>query len=395
MREVRVGLVGYNFMGRTHSNAYRQVAAYFPELEAQPVQQVVCGRNEERLRAAAQQLGWEEIETDFDRLIERDDIDLIDLSTPNNVHVEMAIKAAEAGKHVFCEKPLGMSVAEAREALQAVERAGVVHMLCHNYRRAPAVSLAKRMIDEGALGSIYHWRAQYLQDWLLDPKAPMVWRCRKEVAGSGALGDLMAHSIDLALWLVGDIDQVVCDMATFVKQRPLMEATDSGLGARTAGGSQMGTVDVDDGVTALARFANGALGTFEATRFAAGRKNYNCFEINGSGGSIRFNLERMNELEYYNAEDPADRMGFKVIQATDPCHPFMGLPEGGGPRYWPPGHIIGYEHTFINTVADLMRGIARGHNPRPNFEDGVKIQAVLEACEQAADKQEWVKVESI
>lgn len=394
MREVRVGLVGYNFMGRTHSNAYRQVRVYFPELEAQPVQKVICGRNEERVKAAADQLGWEEVETDFDRLVERDDIDLIDISTPNNVHVEMAIKAAQAGKDVFCEKPLGMNLAEAREGLAAVQKAGVVHMICHNYRRVPAVSLAKQMVDEGALGTIYHWRAQYLQDWLLNPQAPMLWRMRKEIAGSGALGDLMAHSIDLALWLVGDIDQVACDMATFVNQRPLAKTVDTGLGASAAEGSQMGTVDVDDGVVALARFANGALGTFEATRFATGHKNYNCFEINGSKGSIRFNLERMNELEYYNAEDPADRMGFEVIQTTDPSHPFMGLPDDG-PRYWPPGHIIGYEHTFINTVADLMRGIASGESPRPNFEDGVKIQAVLEACEQAAEQGGWVQVNKV
>ncbi len=393
--EVSVGMVGYNFMGKAHSNAYRQVGVFFPELAARPVQKVICGRNEERVTAAAQQLGWEETETDFDRLVARDDIDLIDISTPNNVHIPMAIKAAQAGKHVFCEKPLAMNLAEAREGLAAVEQAGIVHMICHNYRRAPAVSLAKQMIDDGILGTIYHWRAQYLQDWLLDPQAPMRWRMRKEVAGSGVLGDLMAHSIDLALWLMGDIDQVACDMATFVKQRPLLEKVDTGLGAEAAEGAEMGTVDVDDGAIALARFANGALGTFEATRFAAGRKNYNCFEINGSRGSVRFNLERMNELEYYNAEDPADRMGFQVIQATDPGHPFMGLPEGGGPRYWPPAHIIGYEHTFINTVADLMRGIAAGESPRPNFEDGVKVQAVLEACEQAADRQEWIKVESI
>ena len=393
MREVRVGLVGYNFMGRVHSNAYRQVRVYFPELEVQPVQRALCGRSEERVKAAAAQLGWDESETDFDRLVQRDDIDLIDISTPNNVHVAMATKAAQAGKHVFCEKPLALNLAEAREGLAAIQQTGVVHMICHNYRRAPAVSLAKQMIDQDALGTIYHWRATYLQDWLLDPQTPMVWRCRKEIAGSGVLGDLVAHSVDLALWLVGDIDRVACDMATFVKQRPLMAATDTGLGASAAKGGRMGTVDVDDGTVVLARFANGALGTFEATRFAAGRKNYNCFEINGSKGSIRFNLEQMNELEYYNAEAPAGRTGFQLIQATDPTHPFMGLPEGGGPRYWPAAHIIGYEHTFINTVADLMRGIAAGESPRPNFEDGVKVQAVLEACEQAAEEKNWAEVE--
>ncbi len=395
MKEVRVGLVGYNFMGRAHSNAYRQVAIYFPELEAQPVQKVICGRSEGPLTAAAAQLGWEEAETNFDELLQRDDVDLIDICTPNNVHVPMAIKAAQAGKHVLCEKPLAMNLAEAREALAAVQEAGVVHMVCHNYRRVPAIALAKKMIEDGDLGTIYHWRGTYLQDWLLDPAAPLVWRCKKEIAGSGVLGDLVAHSVDLALWLVGDIDRVACDMETFVKQRPLLESVDTGLGATAAESAEMGAVDVDDGVIALARFANGALGTFEATRFAAGRRNYNYFEINGSRGSLRFNLERMNELEYYNVDDPGDRQGFAVIQVTEPCHPFLGLPEQGGPRYWPPGHIIGYEHTFINTVADLMRGIASGENPRPSFEDAVKVQAVLEACEQSAQEQGWAEVEHI
>jgi len=391
MGEIRVGLVGYAFMGRTHSNAYRQIPFYFPEIESKPVLKVLCGRSPEPLAQAAAIMGWEDTETDFDALVARDDIDLIDITTPNNVHVEMAIKAAQAGKHVFCEKPLAMSLAEARQAQEAVEAAGVVNMICYNYRRAPAISLAKQMINDGALGTIYHWRSQYLQDWLVDPQTPAVWRTQKEIAGSGALGDLLAHSIDLALWLVGDIDRVCCDMETFIEERPPLGGIDATLGASAGAGDNV-EVDVDDGVVALARFANGALGTMEATRFAPGHRNYNFFEINGSQGSLRFNLERMNELEYYGCADPDGQQGFRVIQATEGVHPFMSVPDGGG-RYWPPGHIIGYEHTFINTVADLLKGIEAGESPAPTFADAVKTQAILEACENSADAGGWMQVE--
>jgi len=361
MGEIRVGLVGYAFMGRAHSNAYRQIPFYFPEIGSQPVLKVLCGRSPEPLAQAAAVMGWEDTETDFDALVARDDIDLIDITTPNNVHVEMAIKAAQAGKHVFCEKPLAMSLAEARQAQEAVEAAGVVNMICHNYRRAPAVSLAKQMIDDGALGEIYHWRSQYLQDWLVDPQAPAVWRTQKEIAGSGALGDLLAHSIDLALWLVGDVERVCCDMETFIEERPPLGGIDAALGA-SAGAGEKVKVDVDDGVVALARFANGALGTMEATRFAPGHR-----------------------------ADPDGQQGFRVIQATEGVHPFMGVPDDGG-RYWPPGHILGYEHTFINTVADLLMGIEKGESPAPTFADAVKIQAVLEACEDSADEGGWTEV---
>ena len=225
----------------------------------------------------------------------------------------------------------------------------------------------------------------------MDPEMPAVWRAQKAVAGSGALGDLLAHSIDLALWLVGDIERICCDMETFVKERPPLGGVDATLGA-TAGAGERVKVDVDDAVVALARFGNGALGTLEGTRFAPGRRNYNFFEINGAKGSIYFNLERMNELEYYSVDDPEGQQGFRLIQTTEEVHPFMGLPDGGG-RYWPAGHLIGYEHTFINTVADLLAGIAKGESPRPNFADGVKTQAVLEACENAAGAGGWGKSE--
>ena len=393
MKEIRVGLIGANFMGRAHSNAYRQVPFYFPELAAQPVMKVLCERLEDRALACARQFGWPEAIFSATELFKREDIDLVDITTPNNQHVELIIQAAEAGKHVICEKPLATSLQDARAALAAVRKAGVLHMINYNYRRAPAVSLAKRMIDAGLIGQVYHWRATYLQDWLLSPQVPMMWRVQKRIAGSGSLGDLMAHSIDLALWLVGDIDRVSCDMATFIKKRPKLEATDAGLGGKAKAGAPMGTVDVDDGVIALAHFKNGALGTFEASRYAAGHKNANVFEINGSQGSLRFDQERMNELEYYDATE-GDLAGFRTIQATNDTHPYLGLP-GGGPRYWPVGHILGYEHTFINQFADLMTAIAKKKLPSPNFEDGVKAQAVLEACEISAHEGKWAKVPKI
>ncbi|NLJ35559.1 MAG: Gfo/Idh/MocA family oxidoreductase [candidate division WS1 bacterium] len=389
MREIGVGMVGYSFMGRAHSNAYRQVSFFYPELPVKPVLKAICGRTKEAVDAAASDMGWEQAVYDFDELLERDDIGLIDINTPNNMHVPMAIKAAQAGKHVICEKPLGMTVAETEEALAAVREAGVVHMLCHNYRRAPAIWLAKEMIEAGMLGEIYHWRGHYLQDWLMDPTAPLFWRCQKEIAGSGALGDLMAHSADLALWLVGDIDSVCGSLNTFVKQRPTLTSTDGGLGG--GAGTEMADVTVDDAATALVKFKCGAMGVFEVTRFAAGHKNYNFFEINGSRGSIRFNLERLNELEYFDAEDDGKTAGFKTILASDTIHPFQGLSDGG-PRFWPAGHNIGYEHTFINTFADLFKGIAEGKSPNPNFEDGVKIQKVLAAVEKSSEQATWVTV---
>ncbi len=392
MKEIRVGLVGFGFMGRAHTNAWRQMPFFFPEVKAKPVMAVLCESDKARAPAHPEQFGWAKLERRFDRLVARDDIDLIDITTPNNQHVPVIIAAAKAGKHVYCEKPLATNLAAAKRALAAVRRAGVLHTLSHNYRRVPAVALVKKMMDNGDLGDIYHWRAQYLQDWLLSPDAPMVWRMRKSIAGSGALGDLMAHSLDLALWLVGDIDSVACTMKTFIKKRPKLAAADTGLGGRARAGAPMGTVDVDDGVVTLAQFRNGALGTFEATRFGVGHKNYNWFEINGSKGSVIFNLERMNELLYYDARDPQDRLGFRVIQATESVHPYMGTEAG--PRFWPAGHIIGYEHTFINLVYDVCNAIATGKPTHPTFEDGVKTQAVLDACERAAKAGEWVKIKA-
>ncbi|UCH33068.1 MAG: Gfo/Idh/MocA family oxidoreductase [Armatimonadota bacterium] len=381
-KQLNVGLIGYKFMGIAHSNAYRQVGRFF-DLPVEVVMKAICGRNARGVRAAARKLGWQGYETDYNKLLKRPDIDLVDITAANNMHAEMAIAAAKAGKHVFCEKPLAMDVAQARRMVKAVRDARVRHAICFNYRGAPAVALAKQIIDEGRIGQIFHWRGQYLQDWIIDPKFPLVWRLQKEVAGSGAHGDLIAHLIDIAHFLVGNIAEVVGDMRTFVKQRPVMKETAGGLAARAAKGK--GRVTVDDASVFLARFTNGAMGTFEATRFAAGHKNYNFFEINGSKGSLRFCFERMNELEFYDRDDPDHLQGFRVVQATDSKHPYVAA-------WWPPGHIIGYEHTFIHTVYNVITAIAANKMPSPNFNDGLKCQAVLEAAAKSVKTGTWQKV---
>jgi predicted dehydrogenase len=374
--EIGVALVGYKFMGKAHSNAYRQVARFF-DLTTVPRMRAICGRDEEAVKAAADTFGWEGYETDYHRLLERDDVDLIDVATPGNTHHEIAVAALEAGKHVLCEKPLANTLEEAREMLEAAEAAGVVNMVCFNYRRAPAVQLAKTLVDEGRLGEIRHWRAVYLQDFILDPEFPLIWRFNKEVAGSGALGDLGAHLIDLAHFLVGPIEEVIGATETFIRERPL-----------EPGGDGTGPVTVDDAAAFLARFENGAMGTFEATRLAPGRKNHNSFEINGSNGSLVFDLERMNELEVYFADDPPEAQGFRRILVTEPDHPYVGA-------WWPPGHIIGYEHTFVHTMKDLLDGISAGKSPDPTFEDGFRCQAVLDAVERSVQGGAWTKPEQV
>jgi len=381
-REVNVGLIGYGFMGKAHSNAYRQVARFF-DLEAVPVMKVICGLYKEEAAAAADRFGWQESATDWRKVVARDDIKVIDVSTDNKTHAEIAIGAAEAGKHVICEKPLALTVAEARRMLRAVQKAKVKHMVCFNYRAVPAVALARQLIDEGRLGTLYHWRAVYLQDWIVDPNFPLVWRLRKSEAGSGAHGDLNSHLIDLSRFLVGEITEVVGDMKTFIPERPLLEATAGGLAAK--GGRRKGKVTVDDATTFLARFANGAIGTFEASRFAPGRKNYNGFEINGAKGSLSFNFERMNELEFFDRTDPAPVQGWRTILATDGSHPYVGA-------WWPAGHLIGYEHTFTHLMYNFFRTFGRRANPKPDFADGLRCQMVLEAVEKSAQGRRWVTV---
>ena len=371
MKKINVGMIGYKFMGKAHSHAYFDMPKFFVS-EAVPVMKAICGRDEKALKEAAEMYGWESYETDWREVVGRDDIDLVDISTPNNTHCEMAVSAARAGKHILCEKPLAMNVAEAKEMLDEVNGAGVKHMVCFNYRFVPAIGLAKRLIEEGRLGEIYHFRATYLQDWIVDPGFPFVWRHQKEVSGSGAHGDLNAHIIDLARFLVGEVDEVVGMWETFIKER----ADDEGKKHK---------VTVDDATLFLARFKNGPIGSFEATRFATGRRNFNRIEINGSKGSLVFNFERMNELEFFSKDDPEYAQGFKTILATEPSHPYMNA-------WWPPGHIIGYEHTFVNLVYEFMSSIAEDKIPHPNFLDGLKCQEVLEAVENSIKERKWVKV---
>lgn len=372
-REVGIALIGYAFMGKAHSNAWRQVTPFFkPRLT--PRMKVICGRNAANVEQAGRDYGWEESATDWREVVRRKDIDLVDVSTPGDSHAEIAIEAAKAGKAVICEKPLANSVPEARRMLAAVEKAGIVHMICHNYRRVPAVMLAKHLIDTGKIGEIRHFRGTYLQDWIADPAFPMVWRLEKRKAGSGALGDIAAHSIDLARFLVGEITEVTGHLETFIKTRPMP-------GSRT----KRGRVTVDDAAMSLVRFESGAIGTIEATRMALGRKNQNRFEINGSKGSIAFDLERLDELEVYFENDPATLRGFRRILVTEAEHPFVGA-------WWPPGHIIGYEHTFVHTFYDLLEAIADDRVPTPNFQDGLRNQQVLAAIEKSSETRRWVRV---
>ncbi|MFF1374873.1 Gfo/Idh/MocA family protein [Streptomyces sp. NPDC058308] len=379
-RPLGVGMIGYAFMGAAHSQGWRTVGRVF-ELPVRPVLSAVCGRDGGAVRAAADRLGWAAAETDWRALIARDDVDLVDICTPGDSHAEIALAALEAGKHVLCEKPLANSVEEAEAMAEAAERArarGQVAMVGFNYRRVPALALARRMVAEGRLGALRHVRLTYLQDWLVDAEFPLTWRLRKDRAGSGALGDLGAHIVDLAQFLVGEpVAGVSALTETFVRERPLLEGASSGLTA--AGGSRLGTVTVDDAALFTGRFPSGALASFEATRFAAGRKNALRVELNGSAGSLAFDLERMNELFFHDHTEPAASSGFRRILVTEPDHPYL---EG----WWPPGHGLGYEHTFVHQARDLLHAIATGGRPEPSFADGLCVQRVLAAVEESAAK---------
>jgi len=385
MKLVNVGLIGAGFMGKAHSNAYRAVSFFFPDLEVKPVMKVICDIDKKLADQRAADWGWQQSDRSYKRVCARQDIDLIDICTPNVAHLPVVLEAAKQHKDILCEKPLARNAAEARKMAQAVKAAKVINMVSHNYRRCPAVSLAKEMIGEGVLGDIYHFRGTYLQDWIVDPNFPLVWRLQKPLTGSGALGDLVAHSVDLALYLVGQVSSVAAALQTFIKERPKLGAVTGGLGAAAKKG-QMGRVTVDDAAIVLARFENGlTIGTFEATRFAPGRRNQNRFEINGSKGSLAWDLERMNELDWYDHTARAGRQGFKTILATDASHPYMKA-------YWPAAHNIGYEHSTINTVRDLLEALGTRKNPRPNFEDGVYVNAVMDAIEKAAKTKHWERV---
>jgi predicted dehydrogenase len=387
--ELGVAMVGHAFMGAAHSQAWR-TAPHFFDLPLHPVMRVVAGRDGARAATAAGQLGWSESTGRWQDLLDRDDIDLIDVCSPGDTHAEVAIAALDAGKHVLCEKPLANTVDEAVVMAEAAARAGdrgVRAMVAFNYRRVPAVALARQLVAEGRLGDIRHVRAVYLQDWIVDPEFPLVWRLQAERSGSGALGDLGAHIVDLAQHVIGDTLRGVSALTeTFIRERPLPEAS-AGLSA-SGGGGATGAVTVDDAALFLGRFAGGAVATFEATRFATGRKNALRLEVNGSRGSLTFDFEAMNELWFHDHELDDREAGFRRILATEPTHPYIEA-------WWPPGHGLGYEHTFTHEVVDLVTAIGAGEQPTPTFADGLQVQRVLQAVlDSAAAGSAWTEVVS-
>jgi len=371
-KELGVAMVGHAFMGRAHANAFRQVGRFF-DLPCEVVPRVVVGRDAGRAAAARERLGFAESSADLDAVLARDDIDLVDIATPNDSHLGLAMAALRAGVHVLCEKPLALDLRQARTlAREAAKRRAKVG-LWHNYRRCPAASLAQRMIRRGDLGAVRQVRAVYLQDWLSDPVAPASWRTDKRVCGSGAHGDLNAHLVDMTMFLTGLRFEEVCGLEqTFTKTRP-------------AAGGKRAPVTVDDALAFLARFSNGAIGTFEASRVAQGHKNYNCVEVNGTEGSLIWNFERMNELELFSAGDAADAQGFRKIMCMDAAHPYAA-------HWWPDGHVLGYEHSFVHHLADFVSSLGSRKRFSPDFEDGARIQAVLDAAAKSAASHRWVKV---
>ena len=375
----RVGLIGHRFMGRAHSNAWRQAPKFF-QLKANVEMHTICGRDTAAVQSARAQLGWQHATTDWREIVESPLIDIVDIVTPTNSHAEMAIAAMKNGKHVLCEKPLGLNLKECEQMFAAAQKAKVVHMVCHNYRRIPAIALAKKMISEGALGRIYHFRARYAQDGLADPDFPINWRLQKETSGSGVHSDINSHIIDLGRFLVGEFTEVCGLLNTFVPERPLAESP-------VKGQKKLGKVTAPDSAMFIGRMENGVLANLEATKYALGRKNHIEIEINGGKGSIFFDFEDMNRLKFYNGDDPKDRQGFReiIVTARDGIHPYVG-------HWWPPGHGLGYEHTFVHAVADFVNACADGKSVQPTFEDGLENQRVLAAVEESSQKGRWVKL---
>ncbi len=384
MKQLNAGLIGYKFMGKTHSNAYRQVNHFFSD-SAKINLTAICGRNKSAVKKSMDTFGFSSFETNYKELIKRDDIDFIDIATPSNAHLEIALMAADYKKHIFCEKPLGMNRREGKQMLDAAIKNKIVHQVGFNYRFAPAIRLAKKMIDDGKLGTIYHFRGLYLQDWIVDPNFPLVWRLDKNICGSGANGDINAHIIDLARYLVGEFHDVMGMTKTFIKERPIVEEM-TGLTATSNSSGKKGKVTVDDASIFMTHFKNGALGTFEATRFATGNKNNMSFEINGSLGSIRFAFERMNELEYFNNEEDKQLQGFRTISVTEGSHDFIHA-------WWPPGHVIGYEHTFTHEFSEFAQSIINKKPAIPDFYDGYMCNVILDSVEQSVSERTWITIE--
>lgn len=378
MKELRIGMIGYGFMGRTHSNGYNRVSNFF-DLEYKPVLKAACARNQESLDAFAKTWGYESTENDWRALIARDDIDAVDICVPNNLHKEIAIAAAEAGKMVLCEKPLALNAADGEEMCQAIEKAGVANTVWYNYRRVPAVSLAKKLIDEGRLGRIFHYRANFLQDWTISDDLPQggnaLWRLDAKAAGSGVTGDLLAHCIDTAVWLNGGVEEVCAQTETFIKERMHTET------------GKKEKVEIDDACTFMCKFGNGSLGLFESTRYARGHKALYTLEINGEHASIRWDLHDLHHLQYYDHSDDSIVRGWHDIHVTDAGgdHPYMD-------KWWVPGLQIGYEHTFVHQVADFLKSLEDGTPCGPTFRDALETQKICDAVLDSARDRKWVDV---
>jgi len=376
-KTLNIGLIGGGFMGRTHSNGYRRVANFFPDLQYTPVLKAVCFRNETKLKAFAEQWGYESVETDWRKLIARDDIDAVDICTPNDTHAEIAIAAAAAGKMILCEKPLARNLAESQTMVDAIEKAGVANTVWYNYRRLPAVTLAKQLVDSGKLGKIFHYRANFLQDWTINANLPQggegLWRMDAAVAGSGVLGDLLSHCIDTAMWLNGGIKDVTAMTETFVKER-VHQLT-----------GKVQEVSIDDACSFLCHFNNGSLGLFESTRYARGHKALYTFEINGADASIRWDLHDLNRLEYFDNSDESIVKGWRSIHVTDGDQPYMD-------KWWVPGLGIGYEHSFVHQVADFLESLESGKSCSPTFTEAHETQKVCEAVQESAKSGIWKKI---
>jgi predicted dehydrogenase len=375
-KPLNVGMIGYGFMGKAHSNAYCQVNHFF-DLPYKPVLKAICARSADKAKPFAEQWGYESLETDWRKLIQRKDIDVIDICTPNNTHAEIAIAAAQAGKMILCEKPLAMNGPEGLKMVEAVEKAGVANMVWYNYRRVPAVTLAKQLIDDGKLGRIFHYRAKFLQDWTINPELPQggaaLWRLDVAAAGSGVTGDLLAHCIDTALWMNGRLDTVNAMTETFVKERKHNLT------------GKVEKVGIDDACTFMGRFDNGSLALFESTRYARGHKALYTFEINGEHASIFWDLHDLHRLQYFDHRDQGVVRGWRSIHVSDSDHPYMG-------KWWVPGLQIGYESSFVHQVADFLDGLAKGKPAQPDFRDAYRTQLVLDAILDSAKGGNWAKV---
>jgi predicted dehydrogenase len=375
-KPLNIGMIGYGFMGRAHSNGYRRVNNFF-DLQYHPVLKAACARSADKVKPFAEKWGYESIETDWRKLLERKDIDAIDICVPNNLHAEIALAAARAGKMILCEKPLAMNGPEGRQMVEAVEKAKVPNMVWYNYRRVPAVTLAKKLIDEGRLGKIFHYRANFLQDWTISADLPQggtaLWRLDVQAAGSGVSGDLLAHCIDTAMWLNGGITNLNAMTETFIKERKHQLT------------GKVEKVGIDDACAFMCRFANGSLGLFESTRYARGHKALYTFEINGEHASLKWDLHDLHRLEYFDHRDPGIVRGWRSIHVTDGDHPYMG-------NWWVPGLQIGYEHTFVHQVADFLEGLAKGTPAQPDFRSAYQTQLVLDAILDSAKSLKWVNV---